>query len=213
MATLYSIAEAVKGMLDRDPASASRPSINVIKSVAIQVINSMLGLQHFTKTMGGGENIPDGLALAAYDNIAVESYKNISRSVLPVMPVSLPLNMGIFHVGKTDDIVNGFIPFQPGEMQLIGEEELISDLMGQIGYWPAGKYIYYNRDITINGEYSTNEVFMFLVVKDLSLYAEFDMLPIPGNLENDVIVATYKQLSGQTLESKKVDVISKEAEA
>lgn len=213
MATLYSIAEATKGMLDRDPASASRPSINVIKSVAIQVINSMLGLQHFTKTMGGGENIPDGLALAAYDNIAVESYKNISRSVLPVMPVSLPLNMGIFHVGKTDDIVNGFIPFQPGEMQLIGEEELISDLMGQIGYWPAGKYIYYSRDITVNGDYSINEVFMFLVVKDLSLYAEFDILPISSSMENDVIIGTYKQLSGQTLESKKVDVISKEAEA
>lgn len=213
MASIYSIAEAIKGMLARDSASASRPTLGVIKSVAIQVINSMLGLQHFTKTMGGGENIPDGLALAAYDSIAVESYKNISRSVLPVMPVSLPLNMGIFHVGKTDDIVNGFIPFQPGEIQLIGEDELISDILGQIGYWPAGKYIYYNRDITKAGSYSISEVFMFLVVKDLSLYEEFDMLPIPSNMENDVIIATYKQLGGQSQETKKVDVISKEAEA
>lgn len=209
MATLYSISESVKGMLHRDPASASRPTLPVIKTMVIQVINSMIGLQHFTKTMGGGENIPDGLSLAAYDNIAVESYKNISRSVLPVMPVSLPLNMGIYHVGKTDDIVNGFVPFQPGEMQLIGEEEIISDILGEIGYWPAGKYIYYNRDITVNGDYSINEVFMFLVVKDLSLYAEFDMLPIPSSMEADVIMNTYKQFSSQTIESKKVDVISK----
>lgn len=207
--TLYGIAEAVNGMLSRDPASASRPSIAVIQSTAIQVINSMLSLQHFSKTMGGGETIPDGLALAAYDNIAVESYKNISRSALPVMPVSLPLNMGIYHVGKTDDIVNGFVPFQPGEMQLIGEEEIISDILGEIGYWPAGKYIYYNRDITVNGDYSIHEVFMFLMVKDLSQYAEFDILPISSSMENDVITNTYKQLSGQTMESKKVDVISK----
>lgn len=211
--TLYSIAESIKGMLKRDPANASRPSNPVIQNTAIQVINSMLALQHFSKTLGGGENIPDGLALAAYDNIAIESYKNISRSVLPVMPVSLPLNMGIFHVGKTDDIVNGFIPFQPGEMQLIGEEEIISDILGQVGYWPAGKYIYYNRDLTVNGDYSINEVFMFLVVKDLSQYAEFDLLPIPSSMENDVIMNTFKQLSGQIFETKKVDVINKEQEA
>ena len=211
--TLYGIAESIKGMLNRDPASASKPNLQIIKNTAIQVINSMLGMQHFTQTMAGGENIPDGLALAMYDNIAVESYKNIARSVLPVMPVSLPLNMGIFHVGKTDDIINGFIPFQPGEMQLIGEEELISDLLGQIGYWPAGKYVYYNKDITTNGDESISEVLMFLVVKDLSQYAEFDLLPIPSSMENDVIMNTYKQLGGQIMETKKVDVVSKEAEA
>lgn len=207
--TLYGIGESIKGMLARDPAAGTRPNMQIIQNTAIQVINSMLGSQHFSQTMGGGENIPDGLALAAYDNVAVESYKNISRSVLPVMPVSLPLNLGIFHVGKTTDIVNGFVPFQPGEMQLIGEDELISDILGEFGYWPAGKYIYYNRDLTRIGDYSITEVFMFLVVKDLSLYAEFDLLPIPSNMESDVIMNTYKQLSGQTIESKKVDVISK----
>lgn len=211
--TLYGIAESIKGMLSRDPGTASRPAIADIKVTAIQVINSLLGMQHFTKTMGGGENIPDGLALAAYDNIAVETYKGIARATLPIMPVSLLLNIGIYHVGRTDDIVNGFIPFQPGEMQMIGPEEIISDIFGQIGYWPGGKYIYFNKDITTNGDDSISEVFMFLVVKDLSQYAEFDVLPISADMEAAVIEQTFKHLSGQRLESKKVDVISKEAEA
>lgn len=208
--TLYGIAESIKGMLARDPASGSRPHIEVIKNTVIQVINSMLGVQHFTKTMAGGENIPDGLALAMYDNIAVERYKNVSRATLPVMPISLPLNMGIYHVGKTDDIINGFVPFQPGEMQLIGEEELISDLIGEFGYFPSGKYVYFNKDITTNGDYSINEVLMFLVVKDLSQYGEFDILPIPADMEILVINETFKNLSGQIIENKKVDVINKE---
>ncbi len=212
MATIYSISQNVQKLLEgSDPASSTKIAMEEMKRYVIQVVNSMLKTQHFTVTMAGGENIPDGLVLAEYDGIAVETYKNVSRCTLPVMPISLPINMGIWHVSKTDDIINGFIPFQPGQLQMIGEEHLISDILGQISYEPRGKYLIFNKDITAGDEETViDEVYLLLVVKDLSLYGDWDLLPISADSEVDVIKQTFELLSAQYIQNKKVDVISKE---
>jgi len=212
MATLYSISEQVRSMLQGgDAPQAPKFEMEEVKRFIIQVINGMLKTQHLTDEMSGGEAIPDGTILAEYDNVAVESYKNSARAELPAMPIKLPRGMGIYHVSKTDDIFKGFIPFGAGELQMIGQEPLIGDIDGQVGYEQRGKYIYFNRDITGNDEvYAINEVYMLLAVKDLSLYGDFDLLPISGSMESDVIMATYQMLSAQMPSNKKVDVINKQ---
>lgn len=214
MATIFSISQGVRKLIEgSDPASRSKFSMAEAKGYIIQVINSLIKTQHFSQTMGGGENIPDGLVLAEYDGIAVTSYKGLSRAVLPVMPISLYLNVGIFHVSKTDDIINGFIPFQPGQLQMIGEEHLISDVLGQIAYEPRGKYLIFNKDITTNdSDNAITTIYMLLVVKDLSLYGDFDLLPIEAAMEIDVIQTTYKLMTAQLPQNKKVDVINKQPE-
>ena len=213
MATLYSITEQIISMLDPDSSNAKKFEAAEIKRFAVQVMNGMLKTQHLTEEMSGGEVIPDGTILAEYDNIAVESYKNSARAALPVMPIKLPRGMGIYHVSKTDDIFNGFIPFGAGELQMIGEEPLISDILGQIGYEQRGKYLYFNKDITDNdADYAITEVYMLLAVKDLSLYGDWDLLPISGSMELDVINTTFQMLTAQIPASKKVDVITKDSE-
>lgn len=214
MSSIYSISENVRKLVEgSDPASRSKFSMAEAKGYIIQVINSLIKTQHFSQTMGGGENIPDGLVLAEYDGIAVTSYKGLSRAVLPVMPISLYLNIGIFHVSKADDIINGFIPFQPGQLQMIGEEHLISDVLGQIAYEPRGKYLIFNKDITTNdSDNAITTIYMLLVVKDLSLYGDFDLLPIEAAMEIDVIQTTYKLMTAQLPQNKKVDVINKQPE-
>lgn len=212
MATLYGIGESVQSLLQGgDPPVASKFQFSEIKIAVIQTINSLLKLQFLTEEMSGGESIPEGTMLAEYDNVAVEPYKGVSRATLPAMPIKLPLNMGVFHVSKTDDIINGFIPFEPGQLQMIGEEPLISDILGQIGYEPRGKYIVFNKNITEGDTDSAiHEVYMLLAVKDISLYGDFDMLPINASMELDVIQTTFKALSGQFPSNKKVDVIDKQ---
>lgn len=214
MATLYSISEQVRSMLQGgDPPQAPKFEMEEVKRIVVQIINGLIKVQHLTDEMGGGETIPDGSVLAEYDNVAVESWKGVSRATLPAMPVKLPLNMGIFHVSKTDDIFNGFIPFEPGQIQMIGEEPLISEILGQIGYEPMGKYIIFNKDITTNDDINAiTEVYMKLVVKDLSLYGDYEMLPIPASMEGEVIMQTFQILSGQFPSNKKVDVINKQQE-
>lgn len=212
MATLYSIVESVRGLQQGgDPPNAAKFTFQEIKIAVIQVINSLIKSQHLTEEMAGGEAIPDGTVLGEYDNVPVESYKGVSRATLPAMPVKMPLNIGIFHVGKTDDIINGFIPFGAGELQMLGEEALISDMLGQVGYEPRGKYIVFNIDITDNdANNAINEVYMLLAVKDLSLYTDWEMLPISSSMEADVIQGAFQYLSNQQPANKKVDVINKQ---
>lgn len=96
---------------------------------------------------------------------------------------------------------------------MISEEPLISDILGQIGYEQMGKYIIFNKDITTNQEeYRITEVYMKLIVKDLSLYGDFDLLPIPSSMDIQVIQEVYQILSNQYPANKKVDVINKQPE-
>ena len=214
MSTLYSMSEQVMSMLEGgDSPGAAKFEREEIKRFIVQNINQVIKGQYLTEEMSGGEAIPDGTILGEYDNVAVESYKNVSRATLPIMPIKLPLNMGIFHVGKTDNIINGFIPFQSGELQMIGEEPIISDILGQVGYEPRGKYLIFNTDITAgDSDTAINEVYMLLAVKDLSLYGDWDMLPITADMEVSIIETTYNFLKGQSPANKKVDVINKPQE-
>jgi hypothetical protein len=211
--TIFSLSESIRALIEgMDVASKPHYTMAEVKIAAIQVINSMIKTQHLTEEMAAGEQIPDGTVLTEYDNVAVESYKGVSRATLPAMPVKIgSRNIGIFHVSKTDDIINGFIPFQPGELQMIGGEPLTSDVLGQIAYEPRGKYIIFNKDITTNDEDNAiNEVYMLLAVKDVSLYSDWEMLPIPSSMEADVIQGTFQYLSNQMPTNKKVDVINKQ---
>lgn len=212
MATIFSIVESVRSLQEGgDPPNASKFEFNEVKIAVVQVINSMIKSQHLTEEMAGGEAIPDGTVLAEYDNVAVESYKGVSRATLPAMPVKMNYEIGVFHVSKTDDIINGFIPFQAGQLQMISEEPLISDILGQIGYEVRGKYLVFNKDITTNdSENAINEVYMLLAVKDVSLYSDWEMLPITSDMESSVIQGTFEYLSNQQPANKKVDVVNKQ---
>lgn len=214
MATLYTMSEQVMSMLQGgDSPAAPKFERDEVKRFVIQFINQQIKTQHLTEEMAGGEAIPDGTVLAEYDNVAVEKYKNVSRATLPIMPVKMPLNIGIFHVSKTDDIINGFIPFEAGQLQMIGEEPFISEILGQVGYEPRGKYLIFNRDITEGDDDTKIEnVYMLLAVKDLSLYNDWEMLPITSDMEAIVISNVYEFLKGQSPSNKKVDVVSKQQE-
>ena len=211
--TRYSLGQEVLKLMEGDPANYKKFALPEIYGYINHSINGLIKTQHITDEMGLGETIPDGSVLAEYDNVAVEKYKNTARATLPAMPVKLPMNMGIYHVSKTDDIINGFIPYEPGQMQMLGEEPLISDVLGQVAYEPRGQYIVFNRDITTNQEeYRITEVYLLLVVKDLSLYGDFEMLPIPSSMAAEVIMGTYQALTARIEPNKKVDVTSKQPE-
>jgi len=114
--TKYFLAEQVLRLLKSgDPSVASRVHPEEIKAALAQVINATLKTEFISLTLPSGETIPEGAMLATYDAIPVVTYKDVSKSVLPVMPIKLFRNMGVFHVGKTDDTLSGFIPIQPGQ--------------------------------------------------------------------------------------------------
>jgi len=167
-----------------------------------QKINGWFKMQQFTVNLPSGETIPDNLAIGTYENVAVTSSGMISVSTLPVMPISLPRNMGVFLIYDADNPDNSFIPVMSGQKQLLKTDTLLSDLMGQISYEVAGKTVRYSKDLTLLG---VTAVTMELVVMDMSLYSETDMLPVPADAADMLIMEIYKEYADVGPESGKVE--------
>lgn len=208
MTTLYKLTEQVRSILaGGDPDQGDPIDMQEAKAVVVQILNSLLKTEHFQVNLGSGEMTPNGLVLASYDGVAVSSYKNVAKCTLPAIPVHLPLNMGVFHISKTDDIHNPFIPIQNGLTPMLAAEPLISDLLGQVGYEVFGKDVVFNRDITADSPAITS-VFIRLVVVDPANYSDYDIVPIPPEMEIEVIKQAVGLLAGQKDPDKLDDVIT-----
>src|SRR5574343_1159477 len=137
--TIYRTSEEILKMLSGgNIQSASNISLNEIKISVGQVCNQLLKTEHFSINAKMGEAIPNGSVLGWYEGIEVVSSNNKSKATLPIKPLKLPRNMGIFGVYpkySTDgyyETDNEFIPLQMGQSGMLKSQALINDLLGQI---------------------------------------------------------------------------------
>ena len=161
-----------------------------------QMVNTQFKTQHFSVTLAAGETIPDGLVLADYTATATSFGGKKAKATLPVMPVSLPRNMGVFAVSPNEDFSSPYIPLQAGQPELLSGQPLISQLLGQTGYIVKGREIITTTDVTIE-EITT--LYLRLVVFDISVYDDYDSLPIPFDYETtivDELVKRFAPISG-----------------
>lgn len=172
-----------------------------IKKALEQKINAKFRMRQF-ENMQAGETIPEGICMATYEGISVTADGDRSKSVLPVMPISLPRNMGIFDIRYND---NSFIPLQVGQRQLLKVDTLLNSLLQQVGYEPKGKTIRYTTNITLLG---WTTVDMDLVVSDLSILSETDLLPIPADFEETLVAELYAQFSPSPKDPLQVNPLS-----
>jgi len=198
--------EQIRSLLSGgDPSAGSKYEPRIIMSHLQNIINTKLKSEYFNVTLPSDETIPDGLVLATYDSVPVESYKDRSRSRLPAQPIGLRRGMGIFHVSLIDDLDNPFIPLQSGQNAFIKSQNFINDLFGQIGYEaPSDGYITYTVDLTKLAS-PISEVFMRLVVMDFDKYDDFDMLPLTADMAEDVVNRVVALLNNTPPPDKKVD--------
>lgn len=172
-----------------------------------QIINTQFKTQHFSVTLAAGETIPDGLVLADYEATAVAYGGKKAKITLPVMPVSLPRNMGVFAVSPNEDFSSPYIPLQAGQPELLEGQPLISTLLGQTGYIVKGRDIITTTNITLDG---TETIYLRLVVFDVSQYDDYDPLPIPASMETDIVDELVKRFAPITGKAKFSDFISSE---
>jgi hypothetical protein len=204
--TLYILAEQIrKAVVGAQPGLAAKLKIDDFKRAACQAINKLLKVEQFSTIMPNGEMIPEGSVIASYDEVAVTTYKNVARCILPALPVRLPRNMGVWHISRCDDIHCPFIPVQNGQIAMAQAEPLINDGLGIPMYEVFGNEVIFNIDVTDAAELDpiVEEVFIRLVVADVSTLGDFDVLPIPADMESDVIMAAA-QLLGVTPAPDKV---------
>jgi hypothetical protein len=162
---------------------------DVVKAIE-QVINTMFQTQYYSATLPTGETVPDNLMIAFYEDITIDSYGDKAKAILPIVPISLPRNMGIYRVVNSEDI--DFIPVPLGQGALLKADKLLNDLLGSVYYEVRKNEIIFSKDVTLLGVDTVN---MYLVVMDISLYSNTDPLPIPANMEEEIIEKVFAKFA------------------
>lgn len=213
--TKYIIAEQIFNILEGGtPGLASSISMNELKIAAENVINSLLKMDYLNVNEKLGEKIPNGAMLGWYEDIDVVSWNNRSKCTLPVKPVKLPRNMGIYsivpkiNIDGYYDFDKEFIPLQMGQSGMLKSQALISDLLGQVGYENFGGDVIFTKDI--KKLYPDIKLAMRLVIMDMTLYSDYDILPITPEIHHQVVQEVIAMYSQQPIPDKLVDSTVKE---
>lgn len=213
--TIYLLAERIFNLIEGgNPGVASSIEDNELKLSIGNVVNQLLKVEHFSINEKMAEKIPNGLVLGLYENILVTQSNGKSKAILPVKPLKLTRNMGIFSIypkytiGGNYEYDKEFIPLQMGQAGLLRSQPLISDILGQVGYENYGLEVVFTKDI--KGLFPDVVLAMRLAIMDISQYGDWDILPILPEQEWQVIQEVVKLYSGQPVAGKVVDATAKE---
>jgi hypothetical protein len=168
-----------------------------------ELINTVLKSQHFSQTLPSGETIPENLMIGIYENVAtISTTTGKSKAVLPITPISLPRNLGIYQIYDSQHPDSPFIPLLAGQKALLKTDALLSDLLGQVSYEPKGTTIIFNKDLPL---YGISSITMELIVMDISLYGINDILPIPADYTAGIIEQLMTIFSAVVAEDAEVN--------
>lgn len=181
--TIYRISEEIAKVVNGGKIGAAA-SVNIprVKIVVGQLINSLLKIEHFNINEKMGETIPNGSVLGLYENIEVSTWNGKSKCTLPIKPLKLPRNMGVFAIypkyttNGNYELDKEYIPLQMGQGGLIKSQPMINDLLGQVGYENFGNEIIFTKDV--KSLFPDMVLAMRLAIMDISQYDDYEMLPI-----------------------------------
>jgi hypothetical protein len=206
--TIYRLAEQIFTLIEGGkPGVASSITNNEIKISIGQVINQKLRIDYFNTGYKLGEVIPNNAVIAKYDNIPVVKFGNASKATLPIKPLMLPRNMGVWSIYMAEDTTKEFIPLQMGQSSLLKSQLMINDLLGQIGYEVRGLEVYFTKDITTKQGTTVN---MELSIMDISNYGDYDILPVPPEMEWEIVQEVFKLYMQEPIADKIVSATAKE---
>ena len=157
-----------------DEKELSRADINLLVG---QVINKLLKIEHASVNMASGDMFPPHTLITEY-KMSLSGTTGGKYAKLPVMPISLPRNMGVWSVsmGGTE-----LIPLQSGQETLIGSQDQLQYLENQVGYYVEGDILRFTKDP------STSAINVKLLIIDPNELGEYDYLGIPIEMEEAVV--------------------------
>lgn len=174
-----------------DDKEISRADVDLLVG---QVINQILKKEYIASSISQGEMFPPHTLVTTYKT-GVLSDSSVAHpyAQLPVMPISLPRNMGVWRVNpiaegdKPLSSANELIPIQTGQLSALTSQEQTKYLENQVGYWAEGDKIYFTRDVLNDPSFKFSNVFISLLVIDPTVLGEFDYLAIPAEHEDSII--------------------------
>lgn len=187
--------------LDKDNPS-DVIDIREVMLLVSQAINKILKLEVAESFKAGLVDIPKCSLIQYTATVVSESANNRSYIVLPVIPLTLPLDMGIWSISASNAVMTPYIPI-PAQDVLVFQGANLSYLEGQIGYYIQGKSasgtgarVYFTKDITLSANGSITSVLINILASDFSQFTDTDMLPISPEVESAVIAEVLNIISG-----------------
>lgn len=204
MATRYLISEQILHRLrGMKPDTAKNIRMPDIMLAIGNACNGIMNAQFIGIKLPSGETLPDASMAFTFENVAVEKYRGVARAKLPLMPVTLPRNMGV-EIFKGDGIDCTYVPMLSNQWTLYKSEGIISDMGDDICYELTGGYAEFKKDIT---ELNVSTVAMRIISMDINSYTDHQLLPIPPDYEAMIIEQLIKQFSGVLAANNDTDLL------
>jgi len=198
MSTKNILAEQIQRLyarfIDKDNVS-DVIDLREIKLLLVQSINKILKLQVAESFKAGQVDVPKCNLLEYTCAVTSESGNNRSYITLPAIPLTLPLDMGIWSIAASNAALTPYIPI-PAQDIIVFQGTNVAALEQQIGYYIQGKKIYFTKDITLSANGSITSVIVNLLVSDFSQIGDNDLLPISPEVEAVVIEDVLTAISG-----------------
>jgi hypothetical protein len=160
-----------------------------------QSINKILKLEVAESFKAGLVDVPKCSLIQYTASVTADAPNNRSSIALPVIPLTLPLDMGIWSISASNAAMTPYIPI-PAQDVLVFQGANLSYLEGQVGYYIQGKKVFFTKDITLAGNGSISSVIVNILASDFSQFGDNDMLPISPEVESAVITEVLNIISG-----------------
>jgi len=192
MITLDAIAEQIQRAYVSSSAGENvDPAIDrrELYPLIIQLVNTELSSASIRNKRYGDIVIPSCI-LVNYRNINLSVEGSTKYAMLPVYPIMLPRDMGVWDVKSSGASWNqSYICVPSGLMKLLGSLEE-SALEGQVGYSVEGDRIVFHE----YGEQVGNTVDIQLLVADYSSIDANTVLPLNADIESVIIAKALEML-------------------
>lgn len=187
--TKYILAEQIQRLYARF-LDKNNPSdvidIREVKLLVNQSVNKVLKLQVADSFKAGMVDVPKCNLVEYTCTVTDETANNRSYITLPVIPLTLPMDMGIWSIAAATGAMTPYIPI-PAQDVLVFQGANLSYLEGKVGYYLQGKKVYFTKNITLTANGSVTSVIVNLLVSDFSQLSDTDMLPISPEVESAII--------------------------
>jgi hypothetical protein len=159
-----------------------------------QSINKVLKLQVADSFKAGMVDVPKCNLLEYTCAVTADAGNNRSYITLPAIPLTLPMDMGIWSIAAATGAMTPYIPI-PSQDVLVFQGANLSYLEGKTGYYVQGKKVYFTKNITLAANGTVTSVVVNLLVSDFSQIGDNDVLPISPEVESTIIEDVLQTIS------------------
>jgi hypothetical protein len=159
-----------------------------------QSINKVLKLQVAESFKAGMVDVPKCNLIEYTCAVTAETGNNRAYITLPAIPLTLPMDMGIWSIAASNGAMTPYIPI-PAQDVLVFQGANLSYLEGKIGYYLQGSRVYFTKNITLSANGTVTSVVVNLLIMDISKFTDNDMLPISPEVESAIIDDVLQTIS------------------